>query len=83
MSLVNPNSALRKNTSKHGMVGKMTQQVKALSLRSILPNPHDLLFSYQGVELFERIRKIRRHDFVEQNVSQWVGFEGSKVHACT
>jgi hypothetical protein len=38
------------------------------------------MFSHQGVELFERVRKMRRHGLVGGSVSLRVGFEVSEAH---
>ena len=37
------------------------------------------MFSHQGVELFERVRKMRRHGLVGGSVSLGVGFEVSEA----
>lgn len=38
------------------------------------------MLSSQGVELFERIKRIRRGDPAGRSVSPWVGSEVSKTH---
>lgn len=42
---------------------------------------HSLMLIRQGVELFERIRRIRRYGFVGGNVSLRLCCEISKAHA--
>jgi hypothetical protein len=45
------------------------------------PIDHIWMFSHQGVALFDRIRRIRRHGLIGRNVSLKMGFQDSKAQA--